>query len=202
MTSSPESARPRWSLRRLLLVSTLVAVCCALMLLTTSPGLPMTWDEGTRTPGGVRLRVAPQIRHPDRRGRKKPPGVLVPHAASQGGALVFGGESQSWGGMAKLVWPCADPPTARRHAHASEGMAPNFPQEMPISTWEKKTRKPCVETSFYSLPRCGSRSSEATDTPSRRSTSHWRKSCSILMTKRASPSTRRGEKGSEPFVGT
>ncbi|MFH1269024.1 MAG: glycosyltransferase 87 family protein [Planctomycetota bacterium] len=46
MSSSPESVRLQWSSGRLLAVSTLVAVSCALVLLATSPGLPMAWDEG------------------------------------------------------------------------------------------------------------------------------------------------------------
>jgi hypothetical protein len=34
--------------------------------------------------------------------------------------------------MAKLVWPCCVFSGIHAHAHASVGMAPNFPQQKPI----------------------------------------------------------------------
>ena len=34
--------------------------------------------------------------------------------------------------MAKLVWPCADFSGIAKHAHASEGMAPDFPRQKRI----------------------------------------------------------------------
>ncbi len=46
MTVPPELASPQPSRHRLLLGSLLAAVACAAMLLGTSPGLPMAWDEG------------------------------------------------------------------------------------------------------------------------------------------------------------